>query len=105
MYFGSDSTCNYATGGPVNGTITSPVITGVSATSMLAFKYYRQVESDTGVYDVASVEIVSGTSATTVWTRNSTNPSGTIWNDSGAISLAAFAGRTIQVRFKFDSID
>jgi leucyl aminopeptidase len=105
MYFGSDSTCNYATSAPVTGTITSPVITGVAATSALSFKYYRKVESDTGSYDVASVEILSGTTTATVWSRSSANPSNTIWNDSGAISLAAFAGRTIQVRFKFDSVD
>ena len=105
MYFGSDSTCNFSTGSPVAGTITSPVITGVTATSALAFKYYRKVESSTGSYDVASVEILSGTTTATVWTRSSAHASNTIWNDSGAISLAAFAGRTIQVRFKFDSID
>jgi hypothetical protein len=51
------------------------------------------------------VQIVRSSGTTTVWSRNSSNASNTIWNDSGAISLAAYAGQSIQVRFTFDSID
>jgi hypothetical protein len=28
-----------------------------------------------------------------------------VWNDSGALSLSAFAGKSIQLRFRFDSVD
>jgi leucyl aminopeptidase len=106
MYFGIDSTCTYSNGTRVSGTITSPAITGVASTSSLSFKYYRKVESASGSYDVASVQIVnSAGTATTVWSRSSANASNTLWNDSGAISLSAYAGQSIQVRFKFDSID
>jgi hypothetical protein len=105
MYFGQDSSCTYATGARVSGTITSPLITGVASTSSLRFKYYRRVESASGSYDVASVQIVTGTTATTVWSKSSSTASNTLWNDSGAISLSAYAGQSIQVRFKFDSID
>jgi leucyl aminopeptidase len=104
MYFGIDAKCNYQNGAPVTGTITSPIIPGVVSTSLLKFKYFRQVESTNGAFDVTSVEIVSGTT-TTVWTLNSSNPSTLVWTDSGAISLAAFAGKSIQVRFRFDSKD
>jgi hypothetical protein len=76
----------------------------VVATSLLKFKYFRGVESSSGAFDVTSVEIVSGTT-TTVWTLSSANPSTLAWTDSGAISLAAFAGKSIQVRFRFDSKD
>ena len=105
MYFGIDSKCNYSNGTTVTGTITSPVITGVVATSLLRFQYFRQVESTSGTYDATTVEVVSGTTTTTVWTRNSSNPSTTVWSDSGAISLSAFAGKSIQLRFRFDSKD
>ncbi|MEO7732100.1 MAG: M20/M25/M40 family metallo-hydrolase [Kofleriaceae bacterium] len=105
MYFGIDAKCNYSNGTAVTGTITSPVITGAVATSSLKFQYFRQVESSSGSWDVASVEIVSGTTTTTVWTRSSANPSVLAWTDSGAISLAAFAGKSIQVRFRFNSKD
>jgi len=105
MYFGLDASCNYANSATVAGTITSPIITGVVATSNLAFKFFRQVESASGSFDVTSVEIVAGTTTTTVWTRSSANPSTLAWTDSGAIPLSAFAGRSIQVRFRFDSKD
>jgi hypothetical protein len=105
MYYGRDATCTYSTGARTSGTITSPMITGVVSTSSLSFKYYRNVESGGGSYDVASVQIVRSSGTTTVWSRNSSNASNTIWNDSGAISLAAYAGQSIQVRFTFDSID
>jgi bacterial leucyl aminopeptidase len=105
MYFGIDSSCTYSNGTRASGQITSPIITGVVSTSSLRFQYYRRVESATGSYDVASVQIVTGTTATTIWSRSSANASNTLWNDSGAISLSAYAGQSIQVRFKFDSMD
>jgi leucyl aminopeptidase len=106
MYFGLDSSCTFSNGTRVTGTTTSPVITGVTSTSTLSFKYYRRVESASGSYDVTSVQAVnsSGT-ATTLWSRSSANASNTLWNDSGTISLSAYAGQSIQLRFKFDSID
>ena len=105
MYFGIDSTCTFSNGTRVTGTITSPIITGAVSTTSLRFKYYRKVESASGSYDVTSVEVVSGTTSTTVWTRSSANASNSVWNDSGAISLSAFAGKSIQLRFRFDSKD
>lgn len=105
LYFGQDATCNYSNGARVQGTATSATITGVSSTSSLSFQYFRRVESASGSFDVASVEVVSGTTSTTVWTRSSANASTTTWQSSGAISLAAFAGQSIQLRLRFDSVD
>jgi len=105
MYFGIDAKCTYQNGGTVTGTITSPVIPGVVSSAVLNFKYFRQVESTNNQFDVTSVEIVSGATTSTVWSLNSSNPSVLAWTDSGAISLAAFAGKSIQVRFRFDSKD
>jgi hypothetical protein len=104
MYYGQDATCNYDTGLANTGTLTSPVITGIDADAVLRFNYFRRVESNAAAtLDVTSVEIVVGTTATTVFTRNSGTPSVAAWVSSGDISLAAFAGQSIQIRFRFHS--
>jgi carboxypeptidase T len=103
MYYGQESTCNYDTGLANTGTLVSPVITGIGAGSVLRFNYFRRVESNTATHDITSVEIVAGTTSTTVFTRNSTTPSVAQWVGSGDISLAAFAGQSIQIRFRFHS--
>ena len=105
MYYGQDSTCNYSTGGTTTGTLTSPVIFGITASSTLSFDYYRVVESFSGTYDKTDVEIVTGSGSTLVWSRSSADASTAAWTSSGSISLAAFAGQSIQVRFRFDSVD
>ncbi len=106
LYYGQNSTCNYSTGARTQGTALSNTPFAASATSSLSFKFYRRVESASGSYDVASVQIVnaSGT-ATTVWTRSSANASTTTWQDSGAISLSAFAGQSVRLQLRFDSVD
>lgn len=105
LYYGQDSTCNFSTGARTTGTATSPSFSGLTSASRLSFKYYRRVESASGNYDIASVAVVVGSTATTVWTRNATNASTTTWQDSGLISLAQFAGQTVQLRLTFDSVD
>ena len=106
MYFGKDATCNYDTGARASGSTTSPSISGITSTSTLRFSHFRKVEKASGSYDVVSVEIlVTGTTPTTVWSQSSTTTSQAAWVDSGAISLSAYAGKTIQVRFSFDSKD
>ncbi|MCB1035739.1 MAG: DNRLRE domain-containing protein, partial [Acidobacteria bacterium] len=85
--------------------LTSPTITGIDSSSTLSFDYYRVVESFSGDYDRTSVEIVTASGVTTVFSLNSSNPSTAAWVSSGAISLSAFAGQPIQVRFRFDSVD
>jgi bacterial leucyl aminopeptidase len=105
MYFGQDTTCTYAGNGRSTGTLTSAVIPGVLATSSLRFKYYRVVERAAGTFDVASVEVLSDLTSSLVWSRSSSNPSQTTWLDSGAISLAAFTGQSVRIRFRFDTRD
>jgi carboxypeptidase T len=103
MYYGQDATCNFNTGLANTGTLTSPVITGIAAGSVLRFSYFRRVESNSALHDVTSVEIVAGATSTTVFTRNSSAPSVSEWLSSGDISLAAFAGQSVQIRFRFHS--
>jgi len=107
FYYGQDSTCTYDAG-DTTGDLISPSISGVNASSVLSFDFYREVELYTGgSFDQTEVAVTSngGSSWTTVWSRDSGDASAGAWTPSGDISLAAFAGETIQVRFRFDSID
>ncbi|MEM9293527.1 MAG: M36 family metallopeptidase, partial [Acidobacteriota bacterium] len=107
FYFGQDSSCNYDTGAATAGNLISPPITGIESSSTLTFDYYRVVESFSGNFDRTEVAISSddGASWTNVWTRSSADASTASWQSSGAISLSAYAGSTIRVRFRFDSGD
>lgn len=105
LYYGKDAGCTYDTGARTSGSVTSPAISGVTSSSALRFKHFRKVEQASGGYDVTSVAVVVGTTVTTVWSQSSTNASQAAWVDSGAISLAAYAGKSIQLRFSFDSKD
>ena len=108
VYYGQDSSCNYNTGAATTGDLISPVISGINSSSTLTFDFFRQVESYTGgSYDKTEVAVkATGSSSwTTVWSRDSTNTSGNAWTSSGAISLSAFDGQDVQVRFQFNSVD
>jgi extracellular elastinolytic metalloproteinase len=106
FYYGQDATCNYNTGGSNSGTLTSPPITGITADSTLSFQHLRNVESySAGSFDRTRVEILTSSGSTTVFSLDSTQPSGGVWTASGPISLADFAGDTIQVVFRFDTVD
>jgi carboxypeptidase T len=102
MYYGQDSSCNYDAGS-TSGNLVSPVITGITASSVLSFNYFRMVESNAAGRDVTAVDVLVGTTSTTVFTRSSANPSVAEWVPSGDISLASFAGQDIQLRFRFHS--
>jgi extracellular elastinolytic metalloproteinase len=106
FYYGQDSTCNYSTGATNTGTLTSPAISGITSSSALSFNYFRRVESFSGSYDRTTVDVIrsNGTTAT-VFNLDSRNPSGTTWTSSGNISLSAYAGDTIRLRFTFNTVD
>ncbi|MEM7586959.1 MAG: M36 family metallopeptidase, partial [Acidobacteriota bacterium] len=105
FYYGQDASCDYATGAATTGTLTSPTISGVTASSTLTFDYFRVVESFSGAFDQTEVDIVTSSGATTVFALDSSTASTAAWVSSGAISLSAFAGQQIQVVFRFNSGD
>lgn len=106
FYFGQESTCNYDSGAQSQGTLTSPVITGVTADSTLSFNFFRVVEGfASSAFDRTEVEIVTASGSTKVFALDTSTPSTPVWTSSGPISLAPFADQAIQVRFRFDSID
>jgi len=107
-YFGQASTCNYKSSAAVKGTLTSVAINAVSASSKLSFKFYRDVESHSGGgYDKTAVEVSEDGSGSwkSVWSRDCKDASAKAWKSSGDISLAAWAGKSIKIRFSFDSVD
>jgi extracellular elastinolytic metalloproteinase len=107
FYYGQDATCNYATGSTANtGTLTSPPIAGINSTSALSFNYFRRVEAYSGQYDRTFVDVIrSNGTVATVWSLSSANASSTAWASTGNISLAAYAGDTIRLRFTFNTVD
>lgn len=108
MYYGRDSSCDYDTGAATSGNLVSPAIDCVTAGSALAFQYFRQVERTfNDPYETTSVavSVVGQPSWTTVWSKTSLQASENAWASSGQISLASYAGQTIQLRFRFDSAD
>lgn len=105
-YYGQDAGCDYDTGAANGGTLTSPEITGLTAASTLTFDFVRQVESfGGGSFDRTAVEVVTAGGATEVFQRSSSDASIGAPSSSGPISLAAFAGQAIRLRFRFDTID
>jgi hypothetical protein len=107
FYYGQEATCNYETGFTANaGTLTSPLLVGINASSTLTFQYLREVEFTVGFpFDRTEVDIVTEAGSTTVFSLDSEDASSAVWTSSGAISLAAFAGEQIRVRFRFETID
>jgi len=105
FYYGQDTGCTYNTGSATSGSLTSGVIGGINTSSTLSFDYYRVVESYSGAYDKTEVDVLTSSGSTTVFALDSSTASTAGWVNSGNISLAAFAGQTIQLVFRFDSVD
>jgi extracellular elastinolytic metalloproteinase len=105
FYYGQDTTCNYSTGAATTGALTSPPIPVVNI-STLSFDYFREVESFGGAFDITTVDVIRSNGAVTnVFSLDSRNASTLAWTASPTISLAAFAGDTIRLRFTFNSVD
>jgi hypothetical protein len=107
-YYGQDSTCNYDTGTSSNsGTLTSPVIPGIDASTFMNVQVWRMVEFfvDAIGADKLTLEVSDdGFATSTVFiSEDGTVPSYS-WRSS-TFSLGAFAGGAIQMRFTFDTLD
>ena len=59
----------YCTGATTTGSLTSPVIQGVTSSSELSFSYWREVESYQGGFDITQVDVSydGGSGWTPVW--------------------------------------
>jgi hypothetical protein len=113
LYYGIDAQCNYNNGVTNSGTATLPVINlaAEQAPIQLSFKYYLSTEGSS-FFDAATVERSVGGGA--YQTIASNQPSGSIvplddpsgsWKTVSGIDLSAAAGSTVQLRFRFDTVD
>lgn len=104
-YFGDSATCSYATGRRVRGSLTSPVFRVQTHTATLRFKYRLEVEPYAFRHDLNAVTVVIGDRVFALTQLDPETDATGAWRETPAISLAAFAGQDIQLRFTFDSID
>lgn len=111
-YFGIDGQCNFATGAGVSGDLqlAAPVAipTGFHAVTLHCWMLQDTEPCSTApTYDVSSVDVSSdgGSNWTTVGLRCLGDHGATsFWNPRG-IDLTSYAGQSILLRFRFDSVD
>ena len=108
VYFGVDGVCNYDTGQQETGELISPLITGLTGTSVLRYSEFREVEFELAA-TVDQTQVAVRPMGAADWTelssRNSQDASNATWEAAPELSLAAYAGQSVQVRFLFDSDD
>ncbi len=110
LYFGqaegANGGGNYNTGSRVAGTVTSPAISLAAGTSpTVDFNYVLQTEGNAS-YDQAQLQISTNgfTSFSSLASYNAVAES-LAWKPATTVSLAAYAGQTVQLRWSFDTID
>ncbi|MBI3119162.1 MAG: hypothetical protein HYZ00_10775 [Candidatus Hydrogenedentes bacterium] len=112
LYYGLDSTCDYNAGSS-DGMVTSPIINlqGMAPPIYLHFKYFLETEGTPDTADKVAVALSQNGKAyvkvaenlpTTTVTRLE-DPSGG-WRQA-TLDLSAMAGSTVQVRFRFRTVD
>jgi subtilisin family serine protease len=101
FYYARPDTNTYETGARNAGAIVSPSFL-VGPGSTVSFKYVLQTEAFSG-YDQARVQVSNNGGAT--WT-NLLGPlaEASTWT-AASVSLGAYVGQTVQIRFFFDTID
>jgi len=105
-YFGQDATCDYATGAPVLGYLTSPQfdVDPCIEALLLEFHHYREVEAYNGAYDKTYVQISwDGGAWQTVWYKDSKDASPDC--EDIVIGPIPRVGDKLRIRFVFDSVD
>ncbi len=103
-YYGQDSTCNFNTGSTTSGNLDrTAAISGITTNSQLTFMFVNGNEGSSS-YDISYVYVSpDGTTWTQVWTWAGTQQP--TWAQAGPISLSSWAGQSIYLRFRFNSVD
>jgi hypothetical protein len=113
VWFGNPITATYDTGGHVQGTLwTGEVVLAADALHMLRFQLWLDTEEFTAgpYFDVLRVHVVEDPTGaavdTVIWDSASTLGGTTnfVWKQI-SLDLSAFAGKSVQVGFEFDSGD
>ncbi|MDJ0521337.1 MAG: PKD domain-containing protein [Planctomycetota bacterium] len=103
-YFGDDASCTYATGSQATGALTSPPLVLSADASVLRFHHQFETEDYAGPFDQCFVEIDDGSGWTELRSWDSSSPNVAAWTEE-LIDLAPYAGKTVRIRFRFDSVD
>ena len=109
FYYGKnenqDGGGTYSTGNKANnGTITSPEIAlPPDREAWLDFNYILETEGSTG-WDYAWLQIDDGSGWTTLATYNGVAES-SVWTAADQVDLAAYRGKTVELRWYFDTVD
>ncbi len=103
-YYGN-AACNYDTGVRNSGSLTSPEITipASAKSAFVSFWYYYQTESAGTVWDQRFVQISTDGINFTSLTQLSGDAMNT-WIQK-SVDVSAYAGKTVQLRFFFDTLD
>ncbi|TNF31656.1 MAG: hypothetical protein EP329_12005 [Deltaproteobacteria bacterium] len=107
LYFGDPSKepPNYDNGSQVIATAASPAITlPTSGTATLRFDVFLDSEPDTS-FDVLGVSVDTGTSRVLVWDKSQLVGVPTGGFVQAEADLTPWRGKTITLRFRFDSVD
>jgi hypothetical protein len=112
LYFGIDASCNYSNGLTVSGNADSPTIdlTGVVAPVVFRFDYRVETEFSLCTWDLATVRVSdNGFASSTIVADLGCGAPTTLLDSAGwqsaVVDLSAWAGSTVQHRFRFDSVD
>ncbi len=89
------------------GDLTSPPISLPAGSSYLRFLYYMDTEDGFTNWDQRRVQVsANGGPFTDLYLQSDDKQSiGQIWFNSGVINLSSYAGKTIRLRFHFDTVD
>ena len=111
LFYGVEATCDYDTGVPNGGTVTSPEI-GVVDAAELAFNYLIETEGDS-IYDLATVSVSIDSGPFQPVAQNSFTFGVVLADPSGGFQAAAIdltsllpgGSSTVRVRFQFETLD
>lgn len=107
FWYGQDVSCDYYTGDTTAGNLTSPLISLAGFTrAQLRFRTWWNIEiQEPCCYDVRSVQV--STDGGSTWTTLGNLPG--VSSSGGWVlavtSLNAYVGQTVQIRFRFNSVD
>ncbi len=110
LYFGNGT--NFDNGGVAKGSALSPSVAlpNLPPEGKLHLSFFLYLDVDKNpLFDKFTVEVVDPETltATTVFTKKDNVPEVVYatWFEASAIDLSAFQGKTIKIRFSFDSVD
>lgn len=103
LHYGTGVGGDYNTGGINSGTVTSPLFTVPAAGGNLTFNIWREVETfGSGTWDGFSVTVLPA--STVIYQTGPDGGTGGVF-EPVSLSLAAYAGTTIQLVLTFDTVD